>query len=396
MNVLHLLYQSYPNVSGSSTRSRSIINAQKKIGINPVVLTSPFQKGLTDKELLDLIDGTKYYRCYLGDESFTLGKRKTLFIRVKKLFTIFSYFFHIMHVAKVENAQVIHSHAMFYNALPGMLAAFILRIPHVYEIRSDWSSNSHFKSANAIKYVMGMIEIFSVRFSGAVVVISKGLFNKYSRYNKRTLIIGNAVDDEIIDSNKKSIPVLDFQNLRLAYIGSVIPLEGLNYVLEALSMLSRDKFTLKVVGGGGSLDVLKKMVTDLDLVGNVEFTGVIPPSEVFEIYNEIDVIINYRRDEPVSHNVTPLKPLEAMAYRKLVIASDVKGMTELVEHMVTGIIVRSNDSQRLALELTNISNNVADYRGIQEAGFQYVSNHKSWGVNALNYKKLYSELLCNK
>ena len=45
MKVLHVLYQSYPNISGSSTRSRSIVRAQKSLGIEPIVITSPFQEG---------------------------------------------------------------------------------------------------------------------------------------------------------------------------------------------------------------------------------------------------------------------------------------------------------------------------------------------------------------
>ena len=43
MKVLHILYQSLPNISGSSIRSRDILNNQLKIGIKPIVITSPFQ-----------------------------------------------------------------------------------------------------------------------------------------------------------------------------------------------------------------------------------------------------------------------------------------------------------------------------------------------------------------
>ena len=43
MKVLHILYQSLPNISGSSIRSRDILNNQLKIGVKPIVVTSPFQ-----------------------------------------------------------------------------------------------------------------------------------------------------------------------------------------------------------------------------------------------------------------------------------------------------------------------------------------------------------------
>ncbi|MFP3454589.1 glycosyltransferase, partial [Bacillus sp. SIMBA_154] len=71
-------------------------------------------------------------------------------------------------------------------------------------------------------------------------------------------------------------------------------------------------------------------------LSNVEFLGKISPDSIPNLYKKIDIIINYRRNEPVAHSVTPLKPLEAMAYKKLVITSDVLGMTEIVTDHETG------------------------------------------------------------
>ena len=39
MKVLHILYQSLPNISGSSIRSRDILSNQLKIGIKPIVIS---------------------------------------------------------------------------------------------------------------------------------------------------------------------------------------------------------------------------------------------------------------------------------------------------------------------------------------------------------------------
>ena len=51
MKVLHVLYQSLPDTAGSSIRSRDIINNQLKIGIDPVVITSPFQKPFENEKI---------------------------------------------------------------------------------------------------------------------------------------------------------------------------------------------------------------------------------------------------------------------------------------------------------------------------------------------------------
>ena len=53
MKVLHVLYQSLPNSAGSSIRSRDILNNQLKIGLNPVVITSPFQPPFEKGKLME-------------------------------------------------------------------------------------------------------------------------------------------------------------------------------------------------------------------------------------------------------------------------------------------------------------------------------------------------------
>ena len=56
MKVLHILYQSLPNISGSSVRSRDILNNQLKIGIKPIVITSPFQNPKTNGKSFEEIE----------------------------------------------------------------------------------------------------------------------------------------------------------------------------------------------------------------------------------------------------------------------------------------------------------------------------------------------------
>ena len=147
MKVLHILYESYPHISGSCTRSNSIIQAQKRAGILPIVITSPFQKGIDNTEY-DLIEGIKYYRTYINNEDFELYKKKSLKVRFMKLLSIISFIKQVREVAKKENVDIIHSHAIFFCAISGIFASKSLGIPNLYEIRSAWIDNSRFKAPN--------------------------------------------------------------------------------------------------------------------------------------------------------------------------------------------------------------------------------------------------------
>ena len=67
---------------------------------------------------VEKIDGIKYYRCFLNDGSFSLGKSKTILTRLRKLLSIISFTKKIYQVASDNEVSIIHSHAMFFNAIP--------------------------------------------------------------------------------------------------------------------------------------------------------------------------------------------------------------------------------------------------------------------------------------
>ena len=69
MKALHILYQSLPNISGSSIRSRDILNNQFKIGIEPIVITSPFQNPKTNGKSFEVIDGNGIKEALLVEEN---------------------------------------------------------------------------------------------------------------------------------------------------------------------------------------------------------------------------------------------------------------------------------------------------------------------------------------
>ena len=68
-----------------------------------------------------------------------------------------------------------------------------------------------------------------------------------------------------------------------------------------------------------------------------------PHHEVDRYYGLIDILAYPRKAMRLTELVTPLKPLEAMAQRKLVVASNVGGHRELIEDGVTGTLFPAGD-----------------------------------------------------
>ena len=108
----------------------------------------------------------------------------------------------------------------------------------------------------------------------------------------------------------------------------------------------------------------------------------------------LDVIVNPRTKSRISDTVTPLKPLEAMAYKKLVIASDVGGMRELIKDNKTGVLFKSDSEQALKETIVKVINSGAN-KDIIETAYRYVYTKKNWNNNADKYRLIYEKLLNN-
>jgi len=112
-------------------------------------------------------------------------------------------------------------------------------------------------------------------------------------------------------------------------------------------------------------------------------------------YNQIDVIINPRISSYLTNSVTPLKTLEAMAYKKIVLASDVGGMKELIKDGENGILFKSGSIEALEEVICEIIER-DDLEEIKENAYKYIINDRNWLENAKLYNRIYSDLINEK
>jgi glycosyltransferase involved in cell wall biosynthesis len=90
--------------------------------------------------------------------------------------------------------------------------------------------------------------------------------------------------------------------------------------------------------------------------------------------------------------VTPLKPLEAMALERLVVASDVGGHKELIEDKKNGYLFRANDADALANTVLTLLNSQAQWDKTRRNGRNFVEQQRNWPMSVAAYEKLYNQL----
>jgi len=392
MKVLHILYQSLPNISGSSIRSRDILNNQLKIGVEPIVITSPFQNPKTNGASVEEIDGIKYYRTFSNKNELVNENKSSLFLQIKKFFRIIRFSLKIFKIAKNEQVDVIHAHAMFFCAIAGKITSIILNKPLIYEVRSLWEER--FKKNNIFHYLIfsfiTFLETFCMFLADHIIAINQNLKIELQKRlllnNRKITVVENAVDlERVVDSG------INRNKLVFGYVGTISPIEGLDLLIKAFNSVGISN-KLLIFGTGIELENLKNLSIENC---NIIFKGQVSNSEIFKAYNQIDIIVNPRKSSYLTNSVTPLKTLEAMAHKKIVLASDVGGMKELVKDGENGFLFRSDSIEALKKVLCEIIER-DDLKEIKENAYKYIFNDRNWLENAKLYKRIYSDFINEK
>lgn len=402
--VLHVLEYSVPNLVGYTIRSKYIVDNQRHEGIEPVVITSPLQ-GKTELpfQQFEEIDSVRYYRT---GEFSKLDMAEPLPLRLLRRYAYSkAYLKAIKWVAKEEKVQIIHSHSSYLNGMRANKAARTLGIPSVYEVRGLWQDTATVNvgtNPRGWKYrYVDYMERKAMLGADRVVTISEQLRDELIRKGVKEdglFVVPNGVDTQIFKRRKKHSKILKQYKLGkkvvFGFIGSIRRIEGLSLFLENLSKIigkTKDICVL-IVGDGYEVDNLKKIIKENNLQEYVILTGQVNHSKILDYYSVIDIALYPRIDAKVNHMVTPLKILEAMAMEKVVVASDVGGLKELIEDGKNGLLFRVDDGDHLVKRCMDVIENPSILQTIGRNARAWAVQERDWGKVIKLYNEVYSDL----
>jgi glycosyltransferase involved in cell wall biosynthesis len=177
----------------------------------------------------------------------------------------------------------------------------------------------------------------------------------------------------------------------IGFIGSFYAYEGLDLLIDALPVIAEElnEVTLLLVGGGPEEEALRRRVAAAGLEERVVFGGRVAHDEVARYYSVIDLLVYPRRSMRLTDLVTPLKPLEAMAQGKSLLASDVGGHREIVQVGVTGQLFRAGDVEALANSAVDVLRDAIGCDRRRAAGRAYVEHERTWKRSVERYRDVY-------
>jgi len=403
LRVLHVLDHSIPLHSGYTFRTAALLREQRRLGWQTFHLTSPKHAaaaGAAAPQDEEAVDGLHFYRTPPSRSALSrlpvLDQWALMQATAQRLRT----------VARQVRPHVLHAHSPVLNALPALEVGRELGIPVVYEVRAFWEDaavDHGTTTEGSLRYrLTRALETHALRRVDHVFTICEGLRSDIAARGipaERVTVIPNAVDIDAFDPGGQPDEALKAR-LGLAgatvvgFIGSFYAYEGLDLLLDALPALlqRRPEVRVLLVGGGPQDQALKAQAQHLGVADKVVFTGRVPHAEVQRYYDLVDVLAYPRHSMRLTELVTPLKPLEAMAQGRLLVASDVGGHKELIRHGETGWLFPAGRADALAQAIDQLLQQRERWPEMRAAGRRFVEQVRNWTASAAHYQPVFERL----
>ncbi|HWM99649.1 MAG TPA: glycosyltransferase family 4 protein [Streptosporangiaceae bacterium] len=408
--VLHLVTDALPTTSaGYTIRTHEIAVAQREAGLDPHVATRcgyPVTQGRLDGRRLVVLDGVPYHRLLpwrmpaglsAGPAAAPATGPSTRALELAAGLT------------RQLRPSILHAASNYANARLALALRERYGLPVVYEVRGFWEDTWLSRHPDGAKLAASELyqrnrelETRCMLAADLVVTLGEAMRDEIVARGvpgKKILIVPNAVSEEFLR------PLPDVTTLReelglkpdepvVGEVTSLVPHEGIGTLLEATAILRARGVPARalIVGDGPERAALQRQAARAGLAGVAVFTGRVPASKVRQFHALLDVFVVPRTPDRVCQLVTPLKPVEAMASGLCVVTSEVKALTEIVKHEVTGMQTVPQDPVSLADCLERLIYSPDIRRKLGDNAREWVARDRTWSHNAARYRDAYARL----
>jgi colanic acid/amylovoran biosynthesis glycosyltransferase len=281
-----------------------------------------------------------------------------------------------------------HIHAHFANH-PAAAAFIINRLTDI-----SYSFTAHGADLQVDQHML------CEKVSNAAFVVTISNYNKEiilktcgKQNSERIKVIHCGVDTNVFSPDNINFPEPS-NNGRFSILctGTMYEVKGHTYLIEACRLLKEQglDFACYLVGDGPDRGALSDQVEQSGLSNHVFFQGQRTRMEISDLLKRVDVAVvpsiptsNGRREG------IPVVLMEAMSSSVPVVASDISGIPELVEHEVSGLLVEPRNPRDLALALKQILDNPQLRQRLGQSGREKILREFDLYTNAATLVDLF-------
>ena len=211
---------------------------------------------------------------------------------------------------------------------------------------------------------------------------------------RKVEVIPLAVDNNIFKPNdlvvsRKKLGI-EIDSKVILNVSRLDPVKGIDVLIKAIAKIKNKKgIELKIIGGEIKASqykiYLQELVKKLNLTNHVQFLGSIAHGDLVKYYNASNLVVVPSRYESFG-----LVALEAFASGRPIIASNVGGLSSIINNGSNGFLVESENIDELSLKIEEVLNNI---NLSSKIGFQAYLDAKnySWDHTAHSVFQVYRD-----
>jgi len=250
-----------------------------------------------------------------------------------------------------NNFDVIHVHSplppLVKSPIPVLLTihspmksgASVLKITDLFSLATKFQA----------KYISYPLEKKLIKNSSMVTAVSSTVSKNLEDYGLKAediKLVYNGVDQNIFfPSGKKP------EEKYILYTGRISYGKGLLELIDCAKEVCeiRDDVSFVLAGDGPLLSNLKKKVTDLNLQNRIKFLGQVNRKKIVNLYQNATIFAF-----PSYYEGLPGSLLEAMACQLPIVATEVPGNIELIEHNKNGIFIPPKNASAISKAILDL------------------------------------------
>jgi len=258
-----------------------------------------------------------------------LGQIELLYNKWDLPANIYSILSIILHWSALKTADIFKTNQLD-GSWTAILAGILQRKPVILRAGYLWSEFFQLGEGNGIKSrIIHALQTVALRRSTSIFLTTEKMRRDLERgfpfLTNKIYVIPNYVDVELFKPDKAR----HLKHGRLCFVGRLVPQKNLTHLIIALSEIPGSSLT--VIGDGGQKPELEQLAHEYQV--DVQFSGVIPHSELPEVINSCQIFIL-----PSLYEGHPKALIEAMACGVPAIGTNVPGIKELIVHGQTGML----------------------------------------------------------
>jgi sugar transferase (PEP-CTERM/EpsH1 system associated) len=346
--------------------------------------------------LLERLDRSRYRPsicCYDSLGSLSQGlPEKGIGVHLLKRRHGIDYFypFKLAKYLRKSKIKILHLHnptALFYGTLAGKIAGTTCII--YTEHGRDFSSSSKVKIANSL--LCRMVDKIVV-----VAECGKRYLVEHEGVDEKKIIkIYNGIDSkkfgtiQEVTLIRRELGITDNQSV-IGIVARLDPIKNHACLIRAMKIIvtSLPGSLLILIGDGSLRTELENLTADLGLQDLIKFLGA--RSDIPELLSILDVFVLSSVNEGLS-----LTLIEACAAGKPIVATNVGGNAEIVEHEGNGLLVPSDQPEALAKAVLEILTDKTKARLMGEFGRKKFEKEFTLDIMVKRYEALYNSCICS-